>query len=97
MIVSLELIPSFCSIDGLQWIRKQHYDNGRPTIATMSLGGPKSTAMDDAVRTVRIQYLSQSPWLTIPAAHPGRHTLHRGCCKWLFVSERIKYAEELIG
>jgi hypothetical protein len=63
----------------------------------MSLGAPMSPPLDDAVKMVRFLSFGQNLQLTTPVAYQGRYTLHRGCCKWLFASERIPYAEELVG
>lgn len=37
-------------IMGVQYAQKQSQDSGKPSIATMSLGGPNSQALDDAVK-----------------------------------------------
>jgi len=43
------------SVSGLNWVVNDRASTGRPAIISMSLGGSASTALDNAVRSVRFQ------------------------------------------
>ncbi|KAF9651864.1 serine protease [Thelephora ganbajun] len=71
-------------ISGLQWIKAQHQASGRPSIATMSLGGSVSFPLDEAVRqlirsgihcTVAAGNSNTDAALTSPANTPGAITV----------------------
>ncbi len=47
------LLSSGISVSGLNWVATQARSSGRPSIATMSLGGGASTSLDNAVASVR--------------------------------------------
>lgn len=41
-------------MNGLEWVLTQYRSTGRPSIATMSLGGSYSLALNEAVGKVRL-------------------------------------------
>lgn len=45
-------VPTFASVSGLNYVKTQAASSGRPTIATLSLGGSASTALDNAVTSL---------------------------------------------
>ncbi|PSS34005.1 hypothetical protein PHLCEN_2v1909 [Hermanssonia centrifuga] len=68
-------VLSDSGVSGLNWVATQARSSGRPSIATMSLGGGASTSLDNAVASVAAGNSNVDAGTTSPARAPSANTI----------------------